>query len=116
VRIPHPGAISIDPTAIVGDGCLIHQNVTIGRVDDEHTGTPRIGRDVEIGAGAVLIGAITIGDGARIGPNAVVLVDVPAGATAFAPPARQMAGSRVAAASTNNTGGRNADEAGRQGR
>jgi serine O-acetyltransferase len=94
VKLPHPGTISIDRSAVVGDGCLIHQNVTIGRVDDDHPEAPRIGRDVEIGVGAVLIGGITVGDGARIGPNAVVLVDVPPGATAFAPPARQMPGSK----------------------
>jgi serine O-acetyltransferase len=43
---------------------------------------------VFIGAGAVIVGAVTIGDGARIGSNAVVLCDVPAGATAVGAPAR----------------------------
>jgi serine O-acetyltransferase len=104
VMIPHMGPVTIDRKAVVGDGCLIHQSVTIGRVSDENTGTPTIGRDVEIGVGAVLIGEITIGDGARIGPNAVVLVDVPPGATAFAPPARQMLGQKPKA-SDAPTGG-----------
>ena len=89
VRIGHHGPIIVGGAAVVGDGCLIRQNVTIGLSQDD-SGSPRLGRNVQIGPGAVIVGDITIGDGARIGPNAVVLVDVPAGATAFAPPARQL--------------------------
>jgi serine O-acetyltransferase len=90
VILAHQGGLVIDPHAVIGDDCIILHNVTIGLAASGTTAAPRIGRNVEIGVGAVLIGDITIGDGARIGPNAVVLVDVPAGATAFAPPARQM--------------------------
>lgn len=89
VKIPHPSGIVIGSNAIVGDGCLIRHNVTIGLANSPDE-SPRIGRDVELAAGAVVIGGITIGDGARIGPNAVVLSDVPPGATAFALPARRM--------------------------
>ena len=89
VRIEHHGPIIIDGDAVVGDDCLIRHNVTIG-LSQEASGSPRLGRAVQIGPGAVIAGDITIGDGARIGPNAVVLVDVPAGGTAFAPPARQL--------------------------
>ena len=53
---------------------------------------PIIGDDVFIGAGAKILGAVTIGDGARIGANAVVVCDVPAGATAVGVPARIVAG------------------------
>jgi serine O-acetyltransferase len=89
VRFGHHGPIIVGGAAVVGDGCLIRQNVTIGLSHDD-SGSPSLGRNVQIGPGAVIVGDITIGDGARIGPNAVVLVDVPAGATAFAPPARQL--------------------------
>jgi len=92
--IPHPAGIVISYQAEIGDDCLILQNVTIGL--GGHRGArkrppphaPRIGNNVEIGAGAVLMGGINVGDGARIGPNAVVMTDVPAGGTAFAAPAK----------------------------
>jgi serine O-acetyltransferase len=89
VKIQHQGAVVIDGNAAVGDDCLIHQNVTIGRAE-EGGGAPRVGRDVVVGPGSVLAGDIAVGDRARIGPNAVVIVDVPADGTAFAPPARQI--------------------------
>jgi serine O-acetyltransferase len=89
VRIEHQGAIVIDGDVVIGDGCLIRHNVTIG-LAEEGGAAPRIGQNVHIAPGAVVAGDITIGDRARIGPNAVVIVDVPAGATAFAPPARQI--------------------------
>jgi serine O-acetyltransferase len=89
VRIGHHNGILIQGEAVVGDGCLIRHNVTIGLATGAG-GAPRLGRDVEVGVGAVVIGAVTIGDGARIGPNAVVLTDVAAGETAFAPPARRL--------------------------
>jgi serine O-acetyltransferase len=89
VVIGHQGAVVIDGEAVIGDDCLIHHNVTIGRAE-QAGGAPRIGRDVVVGPGAVVIGDITVGDRARIGPNAVVVVDVPADGAAFAPPARQI--------------------------
>lgn len=65
--------------AVIGDNCLIFQNVTIGekhsKKNDEH-GVPIIGDNVTIGAGAVLLGSIHIGNGATIGANAVVVKDV----------------------------------------
>jgi serine O-acetyltransferase len=89
VRIGHHGPIIVGGAAVVGDGCLIRQNVTIG-LSQTDSGSPRLGRNVQNRPGADIVGDVTIGDGARIGPNAVVIVDVPAGATAFAPPARQL--------------------------
>lgn len=89
VKIMHHSGIVIGNDVVIGDNCLIRQNVTIALGRGEH-GAPQLGRDIEIGAGAVIIGGVTVGDGARIGPNAVVIRDVPPGATVFAPPSKTM--------------------------
>lgn len=70
----------------IGENCSIISNVTIGL--NKGSGRPHIGKNVFIGAGARVLGDITIGDGAKIGANAVVITDVPAGATAVGIPAR----------------------------
>lgn len=82
----HPNGIVIHPRALIGPNCQIFQQVTIGTADSEDV--PTIGANVEIGAGARLLGGIVVGECARIGANAVVLADVPAGATAVGMPAR----------------------------
>lgn len=82
----HPNGIVIHPDAVIGMNCLIFQQVTIGT--GSRPGVPRIGHHVEIGAGAKILGGISVGDGARIGANAVVVQDVPADATAVGVPAR----------------------------
>lgn len=89
VKIGHQSGIVLSHKAVIGDDCLIRQNVTIGAARGQR-GAPVLGNRVDVGAGAVIIGDITIGDDAQIGPNAVVMVSVPAGATAFAPPAKVM--------------------------
>jgi serine O-acetyltransferase len=89
VRIAHQGGIVIHPAAIIGDRCIIRQSVTIGNgtvFDDEKR--PVLGADVRLGAGAVVIGACRVGDGVRVGPNAVVSTDVPNGAMVVAPKSR----------------------------
>jgi len=92
VRFVHQSGIVISPKAVIGDDCLIRQNVTIGGPSEERWHeAPILGRRVHVGSGAVLIGAITIGDGARIGPNAVVMTDVPAFASVFVVSPRVMA-------------------------
>ncbi|PLZ27202.1 serine acetyltransferase, partial [Fischerella thermalis WC559] len=58
------------------------------RYPDRPYDAPRLGKGVEVGAGAKILGNVTIGDYARIGANAVVLCDVPAGATAVGIPAK----------------------------
>lgn len=73
--------------ARIGKNCHVHHNVTIGW-DYRGERSPIIGDDVFLGAGAVVLGEVTVGDRARIGANAVVLCDVPAGATAVGAPAR----------------------------
>ena len=74
--------------AVRGDGCMIRQNCTLGvrRINDPGA-APTLEAGVELGAGAVILGRIRIGYGAKIGANAVVLIDVPAGAFALGVPA-----------------------------
>ena len=80
--LPHGlHGVFISRYASIGAGCRIYQNVTIGEVDGK---APRIGDHCLIGAGACLIGDITIGDNVRIGAGAVVAVDLPSGCTAVA--------------------------------
>jgi serine O-acetyltransferase len=84
--IAHGSATTLSAESI-GANCYIHQCVTIGW-DYRSVRRPIIGDGVFIGTGAVVLGAVTVGDFARIGANAVVLCDVPAGATATGAPAR----------------------------
>ena len=84
--IPHPNGIVIHPDSQIGPNCLIFQQVTVGQAGCR--GVPRLGGNVVVGAGAKLLGEISIGNHARIGANAVVLCDVPPRATAVGVPAR----------------------------
>lgn len=72
---------------IIGERCVIGQGVTLGGNGNEN-GVPNVGNDVYISAGARILGPVHIGSRARIGANAVVLTDVPEGATAVGVPAR----------------------------
>jgi serine O-acetyltransferase len=83
------GAVVIDGFVEIRRGTRIMPGVTIG-LRGQAPG-PTIGKDVDIGTGAKVLGRITIGRGARIGANAVVLTDVPAYATAVGVPARIVA-------------------------
>jgi serine O-acetyltransferase len=88
VRIWHHSGIILHARSI-GDGTQIRQNTTMGIVASDRPGDiPTIGARVEIGCGACILGDVHVGDGAKIGANAVVLADVPAGATAVGIPAR----------------------------
>jgi serine O-acetyltransferase len=85
LQIPHPNGVVIHPDAEIGPNCLLFQQVTIGQA---HGGVPTVGGHVDFGAGAKVLGRITIGDHALIGANSVVLRDVRPGATAVGVPAR----------------------------
>lgn len=88
VTIEHQGGIVIHGNAVIGDGCIIRQNCTLGmRSLDRRDEAPILGRNVNVGAGAAILGRIRIGDNAEIGANAVVIDDVPAGALAIGSPA-----------------------------
>lgn len=90
LRIGHHQGVVLGYSTVIGDDCLVRQGVTLGQSNDENHGDdqPRVGDRVEFGVGCTVLGPVRIGDGARIGPGAVVTRHVPAGATAFAPPAR----------------------------
>jgi serine O-acetyltransferase len=88
VRIWHHGGIILHARSI-GDDVQIRQNTTMGIASvDRHLDLPVIGDRVDIGCGACILGAVTIGDDCKIGANAVVLTDIPAGSTAVGMPAR----------------------------
>ncbi|BAO82579.1 serine acetyltransferase [Serpentinimonas maccroryi] len=90
VFIDHGMGVVIGETAEIGDGCTIYHGVTLGGVA-LHKGAkrhPTLGRDVVIGAGAKVLGGFVVGDGARVGSNAVLTKAVPPGATAVGNPAR----------------------------
>jgi serine O-acetyltransferase len=81
----HTVGVVIGGNSQIGDRVMFLGGNTIGSIDRK--GYPRIGNDVVIGAGARILGPVTIGDGASIGANAVVLCDVPPGAIAVGVPA-----------------------------
>ncbi len=93
-KLAHGFGVVVGETAEIGDDCLLLQGVTLGV---RHVGEPvpfgvrvhpRLGNRVRVGAGAVLLGPITVGDDVQIGANSVVLTDIPSGATAVGVPAR----------------------------
>lgn len=87
--LPHPFAIVINCGAVIGSNCNILQCVTVGVSNSgAHPGVPTIGNRVFIGPGAVILGGVSIGDGAAIGANAVVTRPVKAGAVVVGVPAR----------------------------
>ncbi len=90
VFIDHGFGVVIGETAEIGDDCTIYQGVTLGgtSLNKGSKRHPTLGRGVIIGAGAQVLGGFTVGEGAKVGSNAVVVKAVPAGATAVGNPAR----------------------------
>lgn len=90
VFFDHAMGVVVGETAEIGDGCTIYQGVTLGGTSlykgaKRH---PTLGKNVVVSAGAKILGGFEVGDGAKIGSNAVVIKPVPAGATAVGIPAR----------------------------
>jgi len=89
VFIDHGTGVVIGETAEVGDGCTLYQGVTLGGTSlNGGKRHPTLGEGVIVGAGAKVLGPITIGDHARVGSNAVVLKPVEAGTTVVGIPAK----------------------------
>jgi serine O-acetyltransferase len=88
LRLPHGGrGVVVHSDALLGARVTLLHNVTIGvRAADQVA--PRLEDDVYVGSGACVLGPVTIGAGAKVGANAVVLTDVPPGRTAVGVPAR----------------------------
>lgn len=87
--IDHGMGVVIGETAVVGDNCTIYHQVTLGGTGKEKGKRhPTLGDGVLVSTGAKVLGPITIGNGAKIGANAVVLADVPENATAVGIPAK----------------------------
>ncbi len=87
LRIFHFGCIIINPDSVIGENCTIRHGVTIGTRSSDHD-VPKLGENVEIGAGAMILGNIIIGNNVKIGSNAVVLIDVPDNHIAVGNPAK----------------------------
>ncbi len=96
--IDHGSGVVIGETTVIGDNCTIYQGVTLGGTG-KHSGKrhPTLGSNIMIGAGAKVLGPITIGDNSKIAAGAVVLYDIPDNSTAVGIPARvvRRAGVRV---------------------
>ena len=89
VFIDHGMGIVIGETAEIGDDCTLYHGVTLGGTSwNKGKRHPTLGRNVVVGAGAKILGPILIGEGAKVGSNAVVVREVPDGATAVGIPAR----------------------------
>lgn len=90
--IDHGTGVIIGETTVIGDDVVIYQGVTLGGVNNQPGSRhPKIGNHVFIGAGAAVLGAITVEEGAKIGALTLVLKDVPAKHTAVGNPTRLIA-------------------------
>jgi hypothetical protein len=89
VFIDHGMGVVVGETAEIGDDCTLYHGVTLGGTSwKKGKRHPTLEAGVIVGAGAKILGPITLGAGAKVGSNAVVVKDVPAGATAIGIPAR----------------------------
>jgi serine O-acetyltransferase len=85
--IDHGMGVVIGETSVIGDDCHLYQGVTLGGSSTKRLKRhPTLGNDVIVGAGAKIIGAVNIGDGAKIGAGSVVVTNVPAHATVVGVP------------------------------
>lgn len=95
--IDHGMGVVIGETAEIGDDCLLYQGVVLGGTTlEKKKRHPTLGNNVVVGSAAILLGPITLGDGARVGANSVVVKSVPPGTTVVGVPAHPV-GSEPAA-------------------
>lgn len=87
LRIWHFGCIFVNPDAVIGENCTLRQGVTIGNRRDDG-GSPILGDEVDLGAYAQILGEVRVGNRCHVGAMAVVLTNIPDGATAVGQPAR----------------------------
>lgn len=101
--IDHGAGVVIGETSEIGDDVLIYQGVVLGGTTlEKGKRHPTVGNNVVIGTGAIALGAITIGDGARIGSGSVVIKSVPPGATVVGVPGKIVQNGREAAVALNH--------------
>ena len=91
LKLFHPHCIVINRVTVIGNNCILRQGVTIGSVTDSHGqegASPQIGDNVEFGAHAIVIGAVTLGNNVKVGAGTVVTKDLTDGMIAVGQPPR----------------------------
>ena len=88
--IAHGIGLVVGGCTVIGEDCTLLHGVTLGEVRFDEIDCPRLGDRVTVGAGAIVLGGITVGDDAMIGAGSVVRSDVPAGAVVAGVPAREL--------------------------
>ncbi|HEX5177260.1 MAG TPA: DapH/DapD/GlmU-related protein [Chthoniobacteraceae bacterium] len=91
LRLYHGQGLVVHERTIIGANCTLRHGTTIGNKSAADSACPVLGNDVDVGAQAIILGAVRIGDGAVIGAGAVVVKDVPPGVTVVGNPARALA-------------------------
>ncbi len=89
VFIDHGMGVVVGETAVIEEGCILYKGVVLGGTSlERRVRHPHLGKNVIVGSNACVLGAIKVGDGARIGSGSVVIADVPEGATVVGVPGR----------------------------